>query len=108
MNVNKTALIAVSVAVAAAASWVPAAQAKGGGGHHSGGGMKFASAPSHHHHRVFRRDTYVAPGYKAEETRARLATLPAASIIRYADGKGRVYDLASKAWCDGNNHCWTG
>jgi hypothetical protein len=19
-----------------------------------------------------------------------------------------VYDLASKAWCDGNNHCWTG
>ena len=71
--------------------------------------MKFANAPSHHHyHRVFRRDTYVVPGYKVQETRAKLAAVPVAPIIRYADGKGRVYDLASKAWCDGNNHCWTG
>jgi hypothetical protein len=109
--VNKTMLIVASAVVAAAATWVPAAQAKGGGGHHSGGGgMKFSSAPSHHnHHRVFRRDSFVASGYKAEEAkRAKLATLPAAAVIRYADGKGRVYDLASKAWCDGNNHCWTG
>jgi hypothetical protein len=108
--VNKTMLIVASAVVAAGAAWVPAAQAKGGGGHHSGGGMKFASAPSHHnHHRVFRRDSFVASGYKAEEAkRAKLATLPAAAIIRYADGKGRVYDLASKSWCDGNNHCWTG
>ena len=73
--------------------------------------MKFSSAPSNHDHRVFRRDSYVASGYKAEEARekrAKLVALPAAAIIRYADGKGRVYDLASKAWCDGNNHCWTG
>lgn len=112
---NKTMLIVASAVVAAATTWVPAAQAKGGGGgggHHSGGGMKFSSAPSnHHHHRVFRRDSYVASGYKAEEARdkrAKLVALPAAAIIRYADGKGRVYDLASKAWCDGNNHCWTG
>ena len=112
---NKTMLIVASAVLAATTTWVPAAQAKGGGGgggHHSGGGMKFSSAPSnHHHHRVFRRDSYVASGYKAEEARekrAKLVALPAAAIIRYADGKGRVYDLASKAWCDGNNHCWTG
>jgi hypothetical protein len=114
-KVNKTMLIVASAVLAATTTWVPAAQAKGGGGgggHHSGGGMKFSSAPSnHHHHRVFRRDSYVASGYKAEEARekrAKLVALPAAAIIRYADGKGRVYDLASKAWCDGNNHCWTG
>ena len=107
---NKSMLIVATAVVAAATTWVPAAQAKGGGG--GGGGMKFASGPAHHnHYRVFRRDSYVASGYKAEETRerrAKLATPPAASLIRYADGKGRVYDLASKAWCDGNNHCWTG
>jgi hypothetical protein len=114
-KVNKSMLIVASALVAVATTWVPAAQAKGGGGggHHSGGsGMKFASAPSSHNHtRVFRRDSYVASGYKAEEARerrAKLATLPAAAIVRYTDGKGRVYDLASKAWCDGNNHCWTG
>jgi hypothetical protein len=108
MNVNKSMLMVASAVVAAAATWAPAAQAKGGG-HHSGGGFKIASAPSHHHTRVFRRDSFVASGYKPEEARrAKLATLPAAAIVRYADGKGRVYDLASKTWCDGNNHCWTG
>ena len=61
-------------------------------GHDMGaGGPGQRRWPSHHnHHRVFRRDSFVASGYKDE-----------------ADGI-RVYDLASKAWCDGNNHCWTG
>src|SRR5204862_47980 len=82
-KVNKTMLIVASAVLAATTTWVPAAQAKGGGGggHHSGGGMKFSSAPStHHHHRVFRRDSYVASGYKAEEARekrAKLVALPA-------------------------------
>ena len=29
-------------------------------------------------------------------------------VIRYADGSGRVYDLASKVWHDGQNNCWSG
>ena len=116
---NKTMMIVASAVVAAGAAWVPAAQAKGGGGHHSGGGggsmgMKVSSAPStHHHFRVFRRDTIVSSSYKTEELRAKRikpVVLPAdkAPILKYVDGKGRVYDLASKVWCDGNNHCWTG
>jgi hypothetical protein len=100
---------------------VPAAQAKGGGGHHSSGGgsssaMKVSSGPSNQHHnhfRVFRRDSIVSSSYKTEELRAKLikpVVLPTdkGPILKYVDGKGRVYDLASKVWCDGNNHCWTG
>ena len=33
---------------------------------------------------------------------------PKVAVIRYADGMGRVYDVASKAWHDGQNHCWSG
>jgi hypothetical protein len=116
-KMNKTMTIVASAVIAAATTWVPAAQAKGGhhGGGHHGGGMKFSSGPSHHHHhhRVFRRDTIVAPSYKAEELRVKRAKpviVPAdkGPIVKYADGNGRVYDLGSKVWCDGSKHCWTG
>ena len=114
---SKSAVV-VAVAALAAAVWVPAAHAKGGGGHHSGGGgsaMKFSSAPSQHHnnHFRFRRDTIVSSGYSDEQKRikrAKLVTPPMekAALVKYADGKGRVFDVASKTWCDGNNHCWSG
>ena len=70
-------------------------------GKHHGGGFR------HHHH----RHVYIAPVYT--ET-YKLVRKPAAqpqqkvAVIRYADGKGRVYDVASKAWYDGKNHCWSG
>jgi hypothetical protein len=71
-KVNMSLLIVVSALVAAATAWVPAALAKGGGGggHHAGSGsaMRFASAPSNHIS-VFRRDSTIAPGYKADEAR---------------------------------------
>jgi hypothetical protein len=117
-KMNKAMMIVASAVVAATTTWVPAAQAKGGGGHHGGGGggMKFSSAPRHHHHhqfRVFRRDTSVTSSYKTDESRAKRikpVVVPAdkGPIVKYADGKGRVYDLGSKVWCDGNKHCWTG
>jgi hypothetical protein len=124
-KMNKIMMIVASAVVATAAAWAPAAQAKGGGhgggmkfsgGMKFGGGMKFSSGPKHHHHhhhRVFRRDIIVAPSYKAEERRAKRVKpviVPAdkGPVVRYADGKGRVYDLGSKVWCDGNKHCWTG
>jgi hypothetical protein len=116
-KMKKSMMILASAVVAAATSLSPAAQAKGGGGGMKFGGgssMKFSSGPSQHHNphfRVFRRDTIVTPVYKAEEVR-RIKPAPvlvsAAPIIRYADGKGHVYDVASKVWCDGNNHCWSG
>jgi hypothetical protein len=121
-KMKKTLMIVASAVVAAATSLSPAAQAKGGGGHSGGGGMKlggssamkFSSGPSQNHHphfRVFRRDTIVTPVYKAEEVttkRIKPVLVSAAPIIRYADGNGHVYDVASKVWCDGNKHCWTG
>jgi hypothetical protein len=80
--------------------------------------MKMSSAPSHQHHPHFfrfRRDSYVSSSYNAEEQKkrlkaAKLATPPAEKvvIIKYADGNGRVYDLASKVWSDGKSHCWSG
>ena len=122
-----------AAAMAVAAMLAPAtAHAKGGGGGgggggkgHSfagggagmksgGGGMKVGS-PSHQHrnHIRFRRDSLPAPSYKAEDKlvkRAKPSIVPTqtAPLIKYADGKGRAYDLASKVWCDGNNHCWSG
>lgn len=120
---NKSMMIIASAVVAAATTWAPLAQAKGGGGgHHSGGGgggggMKMSAGPkssNHHHHlRLFRRDTTVSSSYKAEELRTKRikpVIVPAdkGPILKYADGKGRVFDLASKTWCDGNKHCWTG
>lgn len=114
---NKATTVAVCVALAGIMALAPSAHAKGGG-HHSGGGggMKFSSGASHHHHhhfRVFRRDTIIVPSYNAEESRVRRikpAAAPAikAPVVKSADGKGRVYDAGSKAWCDGNGHCWTG
>ena len=126
---NKSMMIVASAVVAAATTWVPAAQAKGGGGHHFGGGgsamkmssgggmkmgsggMKFSSGPKHHHFRVFRRAPIIVPIYKPEEVAAKRAKpliVSTSPIVRYADGKGHVYDVASKTWCDGNKHCWSG
>jgi hypothetical protein len=118
---NKSMMIMASAVVAAATSFAPMAYAKGGGGHSGGGGggmkMSMSSGPKssfHHQHlRVFRRDTVVASSYKTEELRTKRikpVIVPAdkGPILKYADGRGRVYDLASKTWCDGNNHCWTG
>jgi hypothetical protein len=118
-EMNKSMMIMASAVVAAATSFAPMAYARGGGGHHSGGGggMKMSSGPKssfHHHHlRVFRRDAVVSSSYKTEEPRTKRiksVIVPAdkGPILKYADGKGRAYDLASKTWCDGNRHCWTG
>jgi hypothetical protein len=117
-KMNKAMMIVASAVVAAATTWAPAAQAKGGhggGGMKMGGGgssMKFSGGHKHHHHfRVFRRDTIIAPSYKPEAVavkRIKPVIVPAGPVVKYADGKGRVYDVGSKVWCDGNKHCWTG
>ena len=50
----------------------------------------------------------IRPRKAGEAREAAIARTQTGRLIKYADGKGRAYDLASKAWCDGNNHCWSG
>lgn len=96
-------LIIVGAAVVAAATTIlaPAAQAGKHGGFHFGGGHHFR----HHHH----RHIIVTPVY-TETYRVKRAPVVQEKkiIVSYADGMGRVYDVASKVWHDGQNHCWTG
>jgi hypothetical protein len=97
-KVNKPWVIVGSAALAAAmTTLVSTAEA----GKHRGGGFR-------HHH----RHVYIAPVYR--ET-YRVVRKPAAqqpqpkvAVIRYDDGSGRVYDVASKTWHDGQNRCWSG
>ena len=70
-------------------------------GKHRGGGFR-------HHH----RHVYIAPVYR--ET-YRVVRKPAVQhpqqkvvVVRADDGSGRVYDVASKTWHDGQNRCWSG
>jgi hypothetical protein len=92
-KVNKP-LVIVGSAVLAMTALVSTAEA----GKHHGGGFRF-----HHRH------VYIAPVYT--ET-YRVVRKPVVQekvvVIRYADGSGRVYDLASKVWHDGQNNCWSG
>ena len=69
-----------------------------------------AEAKKHHGgHRHHHRHIYIAPVYT--ET-YRVVRKPVVQekivVIRYADGMGRVYDLASKVWHDGQSNCWSG
>jgi len=95
MSKASKSLVIVGSAVLAMTTLAATAEA----GKHHGGGFRF------HHH----RHVYIAPVYT--ET-YRVVRKPAVQekvvVIRYADGSGRVYDLASKVWHDGQNHCWTG
>lgn len=93
-NMSKP-LVIVGSAVLAAAMTVSTAEA--GRGH--GGGF-------HHHHH---RHIVITPVYTETYRAARKPVVQEkVVVIRYADGMGRVYDLASKVWHDGQNHCWSG
>ena len=95
---NKPLVIVGSAALAAAmTTLVSTAEA----GKHHGGGFRF------HHH----RHVYIAPVYTETYRVVRKPVVQPqqkVAVIRYADGMGRVYDVASKVWHDGQNHCWSG
>jgi hypothetical protein len=92
-KVNKS-LVIVGSAVLAMTTLVSTAQA---GKHHGG----------HRHHHY--RHIYIAPVYTETYRVVRKPVVQEkVAVIRYADGMGRVYDLASKVWHDGQNHCWSG
>jgi hypothetical protein len=94
-KVNKPLVIVGSAVLAVAmTTLVSTAEA----GKHHGGGFRF-----HHRH------VYIAPVYTETYRVVRKPVVQEkVAVIRYADGMGRVYDLASKVWHDGQNHCWSG
>ena len=99
MKRANTSLVIVGSAALAAAMTTLVSTAEAG--KHHGGGFR-------HHH----RHVYIAPVYREtyKVVRNPVVVQPQqkVAVIRYADGMGRVYDVASKAWHDGQNHCWTG
>ena len=90
------ALLAVSASSLSVPTTAEAGKHFGGGGHHHH--HRF-----HHHHR---RSIIVTPVYT--ETRRAPVVTEKKIIVSYADGMGRLYDVASKTWYDGKGQCWTG
>jgi len=95
MSKASKSLVIVGSAVLAMTTLAATAEA----GKHHGGGFRF------HHH----RHVYIAPVHTETYRVVRKPVVQQkVAVIRYADGSGRVYDVASKVWHDGQNHCWTG
>jgi hypothetical protein len=97
MSKVSKSLVIVGSAVLAMTTLAATAEA----GKHHGGGFRF------HHH----RHVYIAPVYTETYRVVRKPVVQPqqkVAVIRYTDGMGRVYDVASKTWHDGQNHCWSG
>ncbi len=114
MSRSKVAVVSV-VAAAAMVALVPAEASAGhhGGGMRVGGGMMRMSAGNHHHHHHRRhfRPIYVAPVVTERvysQRRTTTGVTPKPALVRFADGKGRIYDPASGVWFDGKSSCWAG
>ena len=99
---NKSMIITAATALTTATLFAATAEA---GGRHGG-----------HHHRFFFRapiHTYTPPArevivYRARRAKPVVKYEEKAPVVKYADNKGRQYDLASKVWFDGKNQCWSG
>jgi hypothetical protein len=105
-KIMSRALAVVGSAVLAAAlsaSVTPAMAGKGKGGLHIGIGI---GKPHAHHHR-HRRVIYLPPA-QPRKVVATPVVKERIVVVRYEDGAGRVYDVASKVWFDGASSCWSG
>jgi hypothetical protein len=115
MNMSKSKVTVVALAAAAAMVALVPLEASAGGRHggmrHGGGMMRMSSGKHHHHHhhrRHFRR-IYVAPVVTEKVyTERRTIVTKKAALVRFADGKGRMFDPASSVWFDGKSNCWSG
>ena len=117
---KKKALILAGCALLAAAVTMEAPTAEAGfrGSKFRGGALRIGRGLIlHRHHRVrrhrFRRHHFrrrhiiVTPVYKEKVARPPVIREKVV-IARYEDGMGRVYDVASKVWHDGESRCWSG
>lgn len=100
------ALVIVGSAVMAAAlsiSMTPAHAGKKGG---KGGIHIHIGGGKHHGFRPRRREVFYTP------PQPRKVVTPVVRervvVVRYEDGAGRAYDVASKVWHDGQTRCWSG
>jgi|GEM_PF-5736419 len=111
---SKRTIAVAAAALAAAMTLATSAQAgrglRIGMGLHFGGGHHHHHRPHFHRHRFIHlppttttQDVTVVKRYKAPSGPAQVA-----AVVKYADGKGRIYDLASKVWFDGKSSCWSG
>jgi len=103
------AIVATTVLVASASALMAASDARANDRFWSGVKPSFGSpqpqAPS-----------YQRPQREYSEPRSERRSKPARAPVekeepapvKYADGKGREYDRASKVWFDGKGLCWTG
>lgn len=104
----KNAVIAIAatatIAAASVSLFAAPAEAKGGGGHF------------HHHFRPVFIPSYSPPAEEytyrrkviiIKQSPAR-STAESAPTVKLTDGKGRIYDPASKTWFDGKSQCWSG
>lgn len=101
------ALVIVGSAVLAAAlsiSMTPAHAGKKGGMKgihiHIGGGKPHGLRRHH------RREVFLTPVQKV--VKATPVVRERVVVVRYEDGAGRAYDVASKVWHDGQSNCWSG
>jgi len=105
------AIVATTVLAASASALMAASDASANDRFWSGVKPSFNSpqpqqeAPSYQRP----RQTYTEP---RSQPRSKPARAPVEkeepAPVKYADGKGREYDLASKVWFDGKGQCWTG
>ena len=115
---NKLSLALASAAIAAGAStFVTSAEAgRRGGGHHR---LHFHLHQLHQlqqQRQAYHRDE--DEGYVRRKKQVKVYSKPVAkpaekpvavaAVIKYADGQGRQFDLASKVWFDGKSQCWMG
>lgn len=98
------ALVIVGSAVMAAALTTSLTPAEAG--KHSGGGFKIGGG-NHHAHRHHRRHIITTPVY-TEKVVKKPVIQGKVVVVRYEDGSGRAYDVASKVWHDGVSSCWSG
>jgi hypothetical protein len=104
---SKSLIIGGAAFVAATVASLAAPTVAQAGKHFGGGGGKHHH--HHHHHRHHRR-IIVTPVYTETYKVKRPTTVVQEKkiVVTYADGQGRRYDAASKAWFDGKDQCWSG
>jgi hypothetical protein len=110
MQMNKTLVIVASTVLATTTTMLaPAAEARGGNDRFwSGIAPSFSRPAEPSHERHYTRERHIERPSKPYVAQPEKAPPVAQAVVKYADGRGRQYDLASKVWFDGKSQCFTG
>lgn len=114
---NKRMILVAAAGIAAFSTLASTAEAHGrgfgfgfGGNDRFWSGIKPSFGPSYEEetYRRARRPRYVEPRYIEPRHVEKKHVPPATVSIKFADGKGRMFDLPSQVWFDGKGQCFTG